>query len=178
MNAPSAPVTLRPLDAAVATARLDQLAAILVDAVAHGASVNFLAGFGLPAAAAFWRALLPGIAGGRTILIVAEDGGAIVGTVLLSLAPQPNAQHRADVGKMLVHSSRRRQGLGTRLLAAAEETAHRLGRTLLILDRETGSAGEHLYRSTGWTPFGVVPGHAHRPDGTPAPTTFFYKHLP
>ena len=38
-------IAIRTLDAAEAEARLGELADILVDAVAHGASVNFMAGF-------------------------------------------------------------------------------------------------------------------------------------
>jgi len=103
--------------------------------------------------------------------------GRIVGTAVVTHAPQPNAPHRAEIGKMLVHSSLRRRGLGARLLTAAEEHARQAGRTLLLLDTETGSAGEQLYRRCGWTPFGVVPNHSYRTDGRLAPTTFFYKEL-
>ena len=78
---------------------------------------------------------------------------------------------------MLVLASERRQGVGRRLLAAAEEAACAAGRTLLMLDTETGSAGDELYRSCGWTAIGVVPDHAFRPDGRLAATTLFYKAL-
>jgi GNAT superfamily N-acetyltransferase len=170
-------VTIRELDVAQAEARLGELAAILVDAVAHGASVNFLAGVTLEEAAAFWRGQLPGLADGSRHLLVADDGQRLIGTVVLSKAPQPNQQHRADVGKMLVLSGARRRGLGRRLVAAVEALAASQGRNLLMLDTHTGSAGERLYSGSGWTAFGVVPGHALTPDGTPAPTSFFYKQL-
>ena len=92
-------------------------------------------------------------------------------------AQQPNQPHRAEIGKMLVLAAARRQGLGRRLLAAAEQAAREQGRTLLMLDTESGSAGDLLYRSCGWTEFGRVPGHAFKPDGRLAETTFFYKQL-
>ncbi|HEY0206598.1 MAG TPA: GNAT family N-acetyltransferase [Acetobacteraceae bacterium] len=165
------------LDAAGMAGRLDDLAAVLVDAVAHGASVNFLAGITQEQAAAFWRGQMPGVADGGKRLLVAGDGGRLVGTLLLTLAQQPNAPHRAEVGKMLVLSSARRRGLGRGLLAAAENMAREAGRTLLVLDTETGSAGDLLYRSCGWTECGRVPEHAFRPDGRLAETTLFYKTL-
>ncbi|MFA5122489.1 GNAT family N-acetyltransferase [Zavarzinia sp.] len=168
---------IRRLDAAEAEARLAELAAVLRDAVEHGASVNFMAGLTAEDAAGFWRGQLPGLAAGEKHLLVAEAGGRIVGTVMLMFAPQPNAPHRAEVGKMLVHSSQRRQGLGRRLLGAAETAARAAGRSLLMLDTESGSAGDHLYRACGWTAFGQVPGHSHKPDGPLAETTFFYKVL-
>ena len=168
---------VRPLDAAEAGRRLDDLAAVLMDAVAHGASVNFMARLTGAEAAAFWRSQLPGVADGNRLLLVAEDGGRLVGTLLLTLAHQPNAPHRAEVGKMLVLSSARRRGLGRRLLAAAEDAARDAGRTLLMLDTETGSAGDLLYRSCGWTECGRVPDHSFRPDGRLAETTLFFKVL-
>ncbi len=166
---------IRALDAREASSRLPELADLLVDAVAHGASVNFLAGFQHHEAEAFWRGQVSGIADGSRVLLVAEAAGRIVGTVVLTFAPQPNAPHRAEIGKMLVHSSLRKRGLGTRLLMEAEERARAAGRTLLLLDTETDSAGEALYRRCGWTRFGVVPGHSYRTDGRLSSASYFYK---
>jgi GNAT superfamily N-acetyltransferase len=171
------PATIRPLDAAETEARLDELAEILVDAVANGASVNFMADFDMDAGRVFWRGQLPGIATGERRLLVAEDKGSLMGTVILALAHQPNAPHRAEIGKMLVLSTARRQGLGRRLLAAAEALAQDCGRTLLMLDTESGSSGDALYRSRGWTEVGRVPDHAFTPNGRLAETTIFYKAL-
>ena len=171
------PSVIRGLDATEMAERLGGLAAILMDAVARGASVNFMAGITEEEAAAFWRSQHPGVADGGKRLLVAEDRGRLMGTLLLTLAHQPNAPHRAEVGKMLVLSSARRRGLGRRLLAAAEDMARDAGRTLLMLDTETGSAGDLLYRSCGWTECGRVPDHAFRPDGRLAETTVFYKAL-
>ncbi len=169
--------SIRALNATDAEARLGEVADILVDAVAHGASVNFMAGFSEDEGRAFWRDQLPGIARGEKRLLVGDDGKRIVATVLLTFAHQPNAPHRAEIGKMLVLASVRRQGLGRRLLAAAEEVAREAGRTLLMLDTESGSVGDLLYRSCGWTEIGRVPDHALRPDGRLAETTLFYKVL-
>ena len=168
---------LRALEAHDTEARLGELAHLLVDAVARGASVNFMAGFSHEQSVAFWRAQLPGIAAGTTRLIVAELDKALIGTVLLTFALQPNGPHRADVGKMLVHSSVRRRGLGRRLLAAVESEALAAGRTLLVLDTEAGSAGDHLYRAGGWREVGTVPGHSLTPDGRLADATIFCKRL-
>jgi GNAT superfamily N-acetyltransferase len=168
---------IRTLDAGEAEARLGELADILVDAVAHGASVNFLAGFTHAEAQRFWRNQLAGIAAGEKRLFVGDDGERLVATALLMFAQQPNQPHRAEIGKMLVLATARRQGLGRRLLMVAEQAARDAGRTLLMLDTESGSAGDLLYRSCGWTEYGRVPGHAFRPEGHLAETTFFYKQL-
>lgn len=173
----TAPVTIRSLTAAEAEARLPELSDILVDAVAHGASVNFMAGVTGAEAQAFWQGQLPGLADGGRRLLVADAAGRLVGTAALTLAHQPNAPHRAEVGKMLVLSTMRRQGLGRRLLAAAEAAALEAGRTLLLLDTESGSAGELLYCACGWTAAARVPDHAWTPDGRLADTTLLFKQL-
>jgi GNAT superfamily N-acetyltransferase len=168
---------IRALNAAETETRLGELSAILADAVAHGASVTFLAGFTDDDGRSFWRDQLPGIGSGNRRLLVADNDARLIGTVVLTLAHQPNAPHRAEIGKMLVLSSERRKGIGRRLLLAAEEAAREAGRSLLMLDTESGSAGDMLYRSLGWTEIGRVPGHAFRPDGRLAETTLFYKLL-
>ena len=168
---------IRTLDAPEAEARLNELSVLILDAVQHSASVNFMAEVPPSIVDSFWRRQFPEIAGSRTRLLIAERDGKLVGTVLLFLAQQPNAPHCADIGKLLVLSSARRQGIGRRLLLTAESLALEAGRTLLMLDTETGSAGEALYRTLGWTEFGRVPDHSYQPDGRLADTTFFYKIL-
>lgn len=178
MGTQDAEATIRVLGPDEAAARVGDLAGLLLDAVAHGASVNFLDGLTQDEAEAWWRrAVLPDLAQGARVLIVAEIAGALMGTVQMVPAPQPNQPHRADVAKMLVHSRARRRGLGSRLLASAEAAALAHGRTLLTLDTETGGAGDRLYRRGGWIAFGTVPGYALMPDGSPCAATFFYKTL-
>jgi len=94
--------SIRVLAAAEAEARLDELSDILVEAVALGASVNFMAGFSSDEGRAFWCKQLPGLADGERQLFVGDDGGRLVATVMLTFAHQPNAPHRAEVSKMLL----------------------------------------------------------------------------
>jgi GNAT superfamily N-acetyltransferase len=100
-----------------------------------------------------------------------------VGSTLIERSTNPNSPHRAEIGKVIVRRSHRRRGIAAALMAAAEDRARADGRWLLILDTVQGSAAEALYRSLGWTAFGVVPNHALLPDGTPGPTTYFWKDL-
>ena len=79
---PDSMVRIRPLSAAEAEARLDELADILVDAVASGAGVNFMAGFTQDEGRAFWCTQLPGLADGSRHLFVADE---MLGPRLLSL---------------------------------------------------------------------------------------------
>ena len=156
---------------------IDGLADLLVDAVAGGASVGFVAPFGATDASDWWRSLAADITSGKLKLLVARERGRVVGTVQLRLAPLPNARHRAEVAKLLVHRDARRRGIARRLLAALDDVARREGRTLLVLDTISGSEADRLYRSLGWTPVGSVPNYAAMPNGSLEPTTFFYREL-
>ncbi len=161
-----------------ALARRDALIELLIDAVEGGASVNFVRPMTPAKAAAWWAGALASHARGERLILTAEAGRRVDGTVQLVPAPQENQPHRADLAKMLVHRRARRQGLGAALLRAAEDQAERLGRTLLTLDTEAGSAGERLYAKLGWTSFGRVPGYALGADSERREAaTFFYREL-
>ncbi len=168
---------LRRLTAADTRDNLDGLAEVLADCVAGGASVSFMAPFSHAEAAAFFSKLLPEIERGERILLAAFADSKLVGTVQIILATPPNQPHRADVAKMLVHRSARRQGIGNRLMLAVEEHARAAGKTLLVLDTVTGGDAERLYERLGWNKVGVIPNYALYPDGRWCDTTVFYKQL-
>ncbi|MFI7601646.1 GNAT family N-acetyltransferase [Actinoplanes sp. NPDC049681] len=156
-------------------AALPGLADLLVDAVRDGASVGFLAGFDHEQATAWWRERAGAVADGSLAVWTAAGRGGLAGTVSLAYADKPNARHRAEVVKLAVHRDHRGRGLGRRLLAAAEQAAAVSGITLLLLDTETGSAADHLYRSAGWQQYGLVPGYAAGPAGELRACSFYYK---
>jgi len=169
---------IRALDPDEAQRQRASLVELLVDAVEHGASVNFVWPMTRAKAEAWWDGALTSHARGERLIFAAEAAGRLDGTVQLILAPQENQAFRADIAKMLVHSRARRHGLGAALMQAAEDEARRIGRTLLTLDTETGSAGERLYARLGWVKFGEIPGYASHVDGrSRAAASFFYKAL-
>lgn len=153
----------------------DELAALLVETVDGGSSVGFLAPLDRDVAACWWRERAASVDAGHHQVWIARDGEQIAGTVALARAPLPNARHRAEVAKLMVRPSARGRGLGRRLLAAVERSAAEDGVTLLVLDTESGSPAERLYRSAGWTECGSVPDYAADPAGVLKPTTFYYK---
>jgi GNAT superfamily N-acetyltransferase len=173
----SPPVTIRELDAAEYRAVIPDLAALLVDAVEGGASVNFVAGVTKAEAAGWWSERIQDVFDGVITAIVAVDGERIVGSVLLIRSTNPNSPHRAEIGKMLVHRSARRRGIGAALMRAAEERARADDRWMLVLDTVTGSDADAFYRALGWNETGVVPNYAQLPDGRPWAATFFWKDL-
>ena len=167
------------LDSSRYATAIPGLAALVVDAVAGGASVNFMAGVTHAEAAAWWSARIPQVADGTITVFVATDAasGALVGTTILIRSRNANSPHRAEVGKVIVHRSVRRRGLGRALMEAVEAAARAEGRWLLLLDTEAGSAADALYRALGWQVLGTMPNHAYRSDGRLSDTTYFWKDL-
>jgi GNAT superfamily N-acetyltransferase len=152
------------------------LAELLIDCVEGGASVSFMHPLPVTQALRFWRRVADEAAQGERALLVAEDATGIVGTVQLVLDQPENQPHRADLSKMLVHRRARRQGLGARLMEAAEQVARECGKSLLVLDTASADA-ERLYARLGWQRCGSVPGYALLPHGGFCATTFFYREL-
>ncbi len=154
-----------------------QLSDVLIDCVDGGASVSFMSPLTRAKADAFWQASAASAERGERLILVADDDRGIVGTVTVILNLPENQPHRADVAKMLVHRRARRRGMAASLLAAAEQAARDVGRSLLVLDTVTGGDAERLYARNGWTRCGVIPNYALFPDGRPCSTTVFYKSL-
>src|SRR4051812_9493019 len=90
------------------------LSELLVDAVEGGASVNFMAGFTLAEAEAFWRGCRDRVTFGAFV------DGVLRGCAQLVVEMPPNQRHRADVAKVLVHRRARRQGIARALMEALE----------------------------------------------------------
>jgi GNAT superfamily N-acetyltransferase len=150
---------------------------LLQDAVDSGASVGFLPPLADGEAAAYWVEVVEALAGGSRILLSAAIDGHVVGAVQLDLARKPNARHRAEVMKLMVHRNARRRGIGQALMLAAEAEARSLGRTLLVLDTRRGDPSEVLYEKLGYQRAGVIPDYACCSDGQLHDTVFFYKRV-
>lgn len=164
---------IRSLDVDSRSAAVSELASVLTDCVEGGDSVGFVLPFSADEAEAYWRRAAPAM----DVLMVAGDGEGIDGTVSMKYAEFPNARHRAEVVKLLIHRRARGRGLATALMTALEAEARRAGRTTLVLDTATGSDAERLYRRLGWEASGIVPRYCLMPDGTLNSTTFMHKLL-
>ncbi|WP_078944792.1 GNAT family N-acetyltransferase [Streptomyces flavochromogenes] len=154
------------------------LAALLLDAVDSGASVGFLAPLEAPEAAAWWARVAGEAAeGARDVWAAHGPDGSLTGVVTLVRGGTANGRHRGEIARLLVHRSARGRGLGYRLLATAEAHAAATGLTLLVLDTQTDSPAERLYRGAGWTAAGTIPDFAADPAGVLRATTLYYKRL-
>ncbi|MEZ5665957.1 MAG: GNAT family N-acetyltransferase [Alphaproteobacteria bacterium] len=133
----------------------------------------------LAEAAAFWRdKVLPAVQAGSRVLLVAEEGGRIVGSGQLGCDTPANGRHRAEVSKLLVHPDARRRGIARALMLALEDAARARGRSLLVLDTRTGDAAEPLYAALGYQVAGTIPGYCRDPFAERLDaTTVMYKTL-
>ena len=170
-------VEIRQLTEADGRQHLSALAEVLLDCVAGGASVSFMAGLTRSEAESFFNSVLDEVGRGNRVLLVAFLNLRLVGTVQIVAATPPNQPHRADIAKLLVHRSVRGQGIGSRLMEEVEQVSRRAGKTLLVLDTVTGDRAERLYMKLGWTRVGVIPNYALFPDGRWCDTSIFFKDL-
>ena len=169
--------TLDRLTEAQALALLPQLVTLLQDAVNDGASIGFLRPLSADIAQRFWHGVISDVNQGSRLLLILRDGSMVVGSIQLGLCLKPNGLHRAEVQKLLVHTSARRQGHARLLMSAIESEARAAGRTLLYLDTEPDQPAEALYRKLGWSVAGAIPDYACTPDGRLHLTVIFFKKL-
>jgi len=167
--------TIEVLTAEQAEFAREELVTLLQDAVADGASIGFVSPLSNELALQYWRDLVRDLRQSSRLLMVLRDSGRIVGSVQLGLCMRANGVHRAEVQKLMVHTSSRRRGFGRVLMAAIEEEARIAKRSLLYLDTESHQPAEEMYRKLGWMPVGEIPDYASSPDGHLHGTTIFYK---
>ncbi len=170
-----APTQLRALSAHDLAALTD----LLADAVEQGASVGYVLPVDRALLHAYWRDVASEVAVGSIALFVMRDDAPdrILASAQLAFCGKPNGRHRAEVQKVLVHSTQRRKGYGAALMRALEAHAASVGRSLLVLDTESESAGERLYESTGYARAGQIPQFAMGNSGGFVATTYMYKIL-
>jgi len=155
---------------------LAQLYELLIDSVHHGASVGFLKPLSVAEAQAYWRQVERSLGAGHHLLLL-QEGQQLLGSVQLSLCQKPNGRHRGEVQKLFVHSAARGRGLATLLMRRVEETARSAGCSLLVLDTESGSKAEQVYRHLGWQHAGNIPDYATTPGGALHPTALYFKQI-
>jgi GNAT superfamily N-acetyltransferase len=154
-----------------------ELVGLLQDAVESGASVGFLAPLSTAEARNYWMAALSEVARGERVILLARDGVSIIGCAQLHLTARPNARHRAEIQKLVVHTQWQGKGLGRALLGAIEKVAIEKGRTLLLADAREGGYGDRLFARSGYTRVGLIPRYQRGSDGHYDSTVIFYRSI-
>lgn len=156
---------------------LAQLTTMLVDVVADGGSVSFMAPLAPDSAHAFWEHALAAAGRGERIVLGAWDGEVLAGTVTLMFDCPPNQPHRAEVAKLMTRPAYRGQGVAAGLMTAVQACATRLAKTLLVLDTATEGGAAALYERFGFTFAGEIPDYALKPHGGLTATRLYWKRL-
>jgi GNAT superfamily N-acetyltransferase len=174
--------SLRPVEiTSVIPAKLDEAvheyASLLEDAVDSGASIGFLPPLSQETAVDYWAEVAGALRSGSRLLFAAHIGCRLAGSVQLDLATRPNALHRAEVMKLMVHRQARRRGIARLLMEEVERSAALHRRSLLVLDTRRGDPAESLYTKIGYVPAGVIPRYARSSNGQLHDTVLFYKAL-
>ncbi|UQZ35150.1 GNAT family N-acetyltransferase [Paenibacillus sp. PK3_47] len=150
-----------------------ELSTLLIDVVQDGASIGFLPPLAADDASAYWQ----GVHGPGVLLWGAFAGETLAGTVQLHLVLKPNAPHRAELAKLMVHPQHRRKGIAGLLIETAEKAAAELSRTLIVLDTREGDPSNLLYQSRGYIEAGKIPGFCLSANGNMDATVIYYKHF-
>ncbi|MDC9596717.1 GNAT family N-acetyltransferase [Xenorhabdus anantnagensis] len=153
----------------------DGLIHLLQNCVKSDASVGFIAPLEENEAEQYWQDVEADLASGHRLLLVAQEGENITGSVQLSLCKKKNGLHRADIEKLMVHTAYRQRGIGQILMDELEFSAKQHQRNLLVLDTRSNDPASALYRKCGFIEVGQIPNFAINSNGEFAGTTYFYK---
>lgn len=153
------------------------LSLLLEDSVNNGASIGFLAPIEKNEVVNYWREVNSKLVQGNSRLWIAIQQGKIVGSVQLSLVSKKNGVHRAEVEKLMVLTSARKQGIATLLMNELEKFAREKDLRLLVLDTREGDVSELLYSKIGFVRVGVIPNFALSSNGSYDGTAIYYKKL-
>ncbi|CAM3640575.1 GNAT family N-acetyltransferase [Xenorhabdus thuongxuanensis] len=153
----------------------DGLIHLLHDCVKSNASIGFIAPLEENEAEQYWQNVEADLTAGHRLLLVALEGENIAGSVQLSLCKKKNGLHRADVEKLMVHTTYRQRGIGRKLMNELEHLARQHQRHLLVLDTRTNDPASTLYRKCGFIEAGQIPNFVIDSNGEFSGTTYFYK---
>lgn len=157
--------------------RLPDFVALLQETINGGASLGFLPPLGVDEAEVYWHQVERGITEADVLLFCVLDEGEIIATAQLQPSTRANARHRAEVAKLMVAPSHRRQNIARQLMTHLEQKAVQRGWTTLTLDTREGDPSNLLYRSLGYTLVGQIPQYARSAPGKFHTTAFYYKLL-
>ncbi|MGZ4210757.1 MAG: N-acetyltransferase family protein [Actinomycetota bacterium] len=103
------------------------------------------------------EASLRGMLDDRSIHLVADDDGEIVGTVELAILGA-RARHRGQLSRFVVAESHRGRGMARALLARVLDESERLGIEMIDASARAGTSAEDVFRKLGFVEFGRLPG--------------------
>ncbi len=166
------------IKAPLAAETLEQLTAILHEAVSLGASIGFTdAAQQLKEMYHYWQQIDHGLTAGHIQLYCAFVDNHIVGVVGLEVCQKLNGRHRGEVFKLIVSASWRGQGIARKLMQSVTHEAEKQGLKLLLLDTRSNDITVPFYQSLGWRQVGEIPNYALSTEGELQATTLMALYL-
>lgn len=146
-----------------------------MDCVDSGASVGFLPPLDTTLADEYWLSIETALSSPFHHMLVYIEDEAILGTVQLAVCDKPNGRHRAEIQKLMVHTSARGRGISYQLMQSVESLAKKLGIKTLVLDTRLGDIASNLYRKMDYQEAGKIPSFVVNGHGELETTVYFYK---
>lgn len=156
---------IRRLAAAELLERKPEFEWLLKDAVEVGGTVGFLLPMTEDKLDRYWNGVARDLEAGERELLAAIENGKVLGALQIAYEKAESVRHRADLQKLIVHSSDHRRGIARALLVDALERMPALGVAMYTITTFKEGAAEDLVRSLMFTRFGVMPHYGLTPDG-------------
>ncbi|HVG20313.1 MAG TPA: nicotianamine synthase family protein [Blastocatellia bacterium] len=96
----------------------------------------------------------------RKHVLVAERDGFIVGQTILTPHHLPNCKHLIELSRGIIDPSFRGAGLVLRAFHEIVKKCEEIGSEIICLDVRAGTVAAELWKSFGFTTFGVLPDYA------------------
>ncbi|KAK0645667.1 hypothetical protein B0T16DRAFT_390245 [Cercophora newfieldiana] len=134
----------------------------------------------------WWRERIAEVNAGTRVIVLLlaqttpakkAEGRDFRGLAMFKTSDVETGTFRGHIDAVLVNQKYRRQGGARALVRALEYEAARKGRTLLLVDTETGSVAEAAFKSFGYVEVGKIPAYSHVLPNGKRGGTFFYKDL-
>lgn len=143
---------------------LDDLTRLINSLVEEGAPITMDRIISREEEAEWLAGRLANIEKGRTIMVVAEVNGKVVGNSEMNRL----GGHQSHVGLLgiIVAREYRDRGIGTKMLETLIEESRKAGLKLLVLDAlSTNTRARHVYEKVGFREAGVIPKMARTREG-------------
>lgn len=156
---------IRRLAAAEVMERKAEFEWLLKDAVEVGGTVGFLLPMTEDKLDRYWTGVARDMEAGERELLAAIEHGKVIGALQIAYEKAESVRHRADLQKLIVHSSEHRRGIARALLVDALERMPALGVAMYTITTFKEGAAEELVRGLLFTRFGIMPHYGLTPDG-------------
>ncbi|QPC79515.1 hypothetical protein HYE68_010267 [Fusarium pseudograminearum] len=163
------------------------LAAIHASCITHDRTIaDFLPPLSHEKLLTWWKERIAEVADGKRLIFillnqtepgVRPKGPDVVGVVMLSMPSSETGPFRGVVEKLFVTKAYRRRGGAKTLMSTLESEATKRGRTILLLETETGSPAAAVCKKLGYVELGQIPKYGLSPTGELKDGTVFWKHL-